>query len=137
MSYDLMVFDLDNAPRDHALFMQWYDQQTEWTEDHGYEDPAVSAPALQSWYQEMIHKFPPQNGPYASEDVDNPRITDYCVGREVIYAAFAWSCAEEAYPVMKLLARKHNVGFFDASGHDAEIIFPDGTSMKQGDVKTP
>ena len=137
MSYDLMVFDLEKAPKDHAAFMQWYNEQTEWSEDHSYDDPAVSSPSLQSWYQEMIQQFPPLNGPSASDDVDNPRVTDHCVGKDVIYSGFAWSCAEEAYPVMKALAQKHNVGFFDASGPDAEIVLPDGTSAKQGGEENP
>lgn len=85
----------------------------------------------------MIRQFPPLNGPFASDDVDNPRVTDHCVGRNVIYSAFAWSRAEEAYSVMKALARKHKVGFFEASGPEAEIILPDGMNVKQGEGKRP
>ena len=131
MSYDLMVFDLDKAPKEHASFMEWYEEQTEWSEGHSYDDPAVSAPSLQNWFQEIIQKFPPLNGPLASDDVDDHRVTDHCVGKSVIYSAFAGSVADEAYLTMKALAQKHNVGFFDASGPEAEIILPDGTSMKQ------
>jgi hypothetical protein len=39
LSYDLTVFDADVAPRGRAAFMAWYDQQTQWTESHGYNDP--------------------------------------------------------------------------------------------------
>ncbi|MGC5776747.1 hypothetical protein [Paenibacillus pabuli] len=52
------------------------------------------------------------------------RLTEYSVGKEVIYAAFAWSVAEDAYKMMRELARKHNVGFFDLSGSAGEIIRP-------------
>ena len=48
MSYDLMVFDLNEAPKDHAEFMHWYAEQTSWSEDHSYDDPAVSSKALRS-----------------------------------------------------------------------------------------
>ena len=126
MSYDLMVFEPTAAPRGRAEFMKWYAKQTEWSEDHDYDDPKVSSPALQRWFGEMIEVFPPMNGPLAGDDDDdNPHVTDHCVGREVIYSAFAWSCAEEAYSRMRDLALKHRVGFFDASSEDGEILFPD------------
>lgn len=40
----------------------------------------------------------------------------------MIYAAFAWSVAEDAYKMMHELARQHNVGFFDVNGSDGKII---------------
>ncbi len=101
MSYDLMVFEAEGAPRDRPSFMTWYWQQTEWSEPHSYDNPEMSAPSLQTWFREMIESFPPMNGPLATDDVDNPKVTDYSVGRQVIYAAFAWSMAEEAQGVAK------------------------------------
>lgn len=53
------------------------------------------------------------------------RLTDYSLGSAVIYAAFAYSVAEEAYTTMQKLAIKYKVGFFDVSSDDGEIIFPD------------
>ncbi len=73
----------------------------------------------------MIQTFPPMNGPLASGNVDDPRVTDHCIGRLVIYSGFAWSCAEEAYTKMRSLAIKHHVGFFDVSAEDGEILYPD------------
>ena len=105
MSYDLMVFDPSAAPSEHSDFMDWYDQQTEWDEDHGYNNPDVTTPALRAWFLEMIRAFPPLNGPYASSD-DDPTVTDYSVGNSVIYAAFAWSVAEQAYKTMFALAEE-------------------------------
>ena len=125
MSYDLMVFEPSVAPQDRDAFMKWYGEQTEWSESHSYEDPAVASPALQRWFAEMIQSYPPLNGPLASDDVDDPRVTDHCIGRNVIYSAFAWSCAEDAFTTMKSLAAKHGVGFFDVSSSDGEILFPD------------
>mgnify|MGYP003575994639 CR=1 FL=1 len=88
MSYDLMVFDPDAAPKDRESFMAWYDKQTEWPEDHGYNDPMVSAPSLQAWFREMTQFFPAMNGPHAV-DSDASEVTDYSVGMTVIYSAFA------------------------------------------------
>ncbi|MEC1180464.1 hypothetical protein P9B03_18360 [Metasolibacillus meyeri] len=44
------------------------------------------------------------------------RLTEYNIGYAMIYTAFAWSVADEAYNIMKKLAKKHGVGFFDVSG---------------------
>jgi len=124
MSYDLLVFEPSAAPRERSEFMEWYDQQTQWKEDHSYDDPRVCSAALQSWFAEMIQFFPPLNGPLAVDDVDNPRVTDHCIGSTVIYSAFAWSCAEEARGKMRELAAKHKVGFFDVTSPNSEIVFP-------------
>jgi hypothetical protein len=124
MSYDLMVFDKVSAPRNRTDFMDWYEEQTEWTEDHDYENQLYTTAALRNWFMDMISVFPPLNGPYATEDFDNLRATDYCIGRTVIYVAFAWSEAELAYSTMKLLAAKHCIGFFDVSSSNGEIVHP-------------
>ena len=113
MSFDLMAFDKEAAPQDKADFMQWYEKQTEWTEDHNYEDPAHTTVALRNWFMDMISVFPPLNGPYSTEDTDDPKTTDYSVGTKVIYAAFSISKAELAYQTAKPFATKHNVGLFD------------------------
>lgn len=137
MSYDLMVFEKTKAPETKKEFMEWYEKQTEWGEDHDYDSIGVSSPALQSWFMEMKEIFPPMNGEYAPEDslIENNEelerhLTDYCIGRDVVYAAFSWSLAGEAYELVRKLASKHGVGFFDVSGGNAEIILPDGTQVK-------
>ena len=129
MSYDLMVFDPQVAPSDREGFMEWYGHQTEWQEDHKYDNPDVSTPALRAWFLDMIKLYPAMNGPFASDDVDNPKITDYSVGRSVIYAAFSWSEAEQARNTMFTLAEKHKVGFFDVSEDNGGVWLPkaDGT----------
>jgi len=137
MSYDLMVFEEQDAPKEHAEFMRWFQKQAEWSEDHSYEDPKVSSIALQSWYREMIEEFPPLNGPNASDDIDNPKLTDHCIGKSVIYSAFSWECAEEAYKSMRTLAQKHKVGFFDASGDDAEVVYSQGPSAPSTNRNKP
>ena len=102
MSYDLMVFAPEAAPKGREAFMEWYDEQSEWEEEHSYDNPEVSTPALRAWFLEMIQSYPAMNGPFSSDDlpVDEASVTDYSVGRSVIYAAFAWSKAEQAYEAM-------------------------------------
>jgi hypothetical protein len=125
MSYDLAVFEPRAAPTEREEFLLWFDQQTEWEESHGYDHPEVSTPALRSWFLEMIEHFPATNGPYAKDDGDDTSLTDYSVGRTLIYAAFAWSKAEEAYETTFRLAEEHQVGFFNVSSDEGEIYFPD------------
>ncbi len=136
MSYDLMVFEKTKAPAAKKEFMAWYEKQVEWGEEHDYETIGVSSPALQNWFMEMKETFPPMNGEYApapelldEEEGLESYMTDYSIGREVIYAAFSWSVAEEAYELMCSLAQKHKVGFFDVSSDDGDIILPDGTMI--------
>ena len=61
---------------------------------------------------EMKEKFPPMNGEYAPNDdaLDDDE--------------------NEAYELMRSLAQKHKVGFFDVSGDDGDIILPDGIMIK-------
>lgn len=137
MSYDLMVFEKTKAPKKRKEFLVWYEKQTEWGEDHDYQTINVSSPALQNWFLEMKETFPPMNGEDApdfellskNEELES-RVTDYSIGREAIYAAFSWSAAEEAYALTRKLAKKHDVGFFDVSERDGDIILPDGTKLK-------
>lgn len=129
MSYDLMVFEPSKAPKDRTAFMGWYEQQVQWSEDHNYNDSSFCSEALQRFYGELSEHFPNMNVEdeifEAMEEAgtDN-RLTDYSLGSAVIYAAFAYSVAEEAYTIMRELALKHQVGFFNVSSNDGEIIFP-------------
>ena len=129
MSYDLLVFDPTVAPRNREQFVLWWNAQAEWSEPHGYNDPSVSAPALRNWYEEIRVQFPNMSllDPSAPEaDFDNPQLTDYTIGSAAIYAAFRWTIAETAYDLVRALAVKHQVGFYDVSGDegDGEVYFP-------------
>jgi len=137
MSYDLMVFEKTKAPKTREEFMKWYDKQTSWEEQHDYQSVNVTSPDLKRFFMEMIETFPPMNGEFAPDNKafsENQNLesylTDYSIGYDVIYASFAWSAAGEAYEKMRELAKKHGVGFFDASGRDREIILPDGTKIE-------
>ena len=126
MSYDLMVFEPSAAPRKRAEFMEWYSEQTEWNEDHTYNDPVVTSPNLRAWFMEMIQEFPPMNGPLSGRELleqDLAKETDYCIGKNVIYCAFARSFEGRAFGLMFELAKKHGVGFYDVSG-DGDVWLP-------------
>ncbi|HRX82386.1 MAG TPA: hypothetical protein P5307_25140 [Pirellulaceae bacterium] len=123
MSYDLMVFDPDAAPKTRADFMKWYKQQTRWSENHSYKDPAVTTAQVRAWFEDMIKEFPAMNGPFASKD-DDARLADYCIGRSVIYTTFSWSDADDAYQSVFQWAKRHMIGFFDVSSNDGRVWMP-------------
>lgn len=126
MSYDIAVFDPRHELRDRDVFMDWYDAVAEWEDELDYQDPANATPALQAWYREMIDTFPPMNGPDRSPMEDEAQwewAADYTIAKDIIYVAFGWPKAEQAYETMHRLAAKHGVGFFDASG-DGAAWFP-------------
>lgn len=132
MSYDLMVFEKTKAPNKKIEFIQWYEEQVGWKEDHNYDSIEVTSANLKNWFMDMMQVFPPMNGEFApsddeienDEDLEN-HLSDYCIGRDVIYISFAWSVAEEAYDTMLKLALKHDVGFFDVSGNGDIILSED------------
>jgi len=131
MSYDLMVFKKLAAPKTREDFMKWYYIQTQFTENHSYDDPANTSVGLGNWFLDMIAKFPAMNGPYSNndDDDDNEFITGYSIGNDMIYIDFRWSVAEEAYNTTLELAKKHNIGFFDVSSDNGDILFPENGEL--------
>lgn len=131
MSYDLMVFAPDAAPKDRDAFMAWYRNITEWAEGHDYNDPKNTSPLLADWYRDMIADFPAMNGPDAISDddaaFDSDRVTGYTCARSAIYADFRWSAAKQAYDSTLMYAAVHRVGFFDVSASDGAVWLPNGS----------
>ena len=86
-----MVFEKAQAPNNKTEFIKWYENQVEWKEDHNYDSIEVSSANLKNWFMDMIQVFPPMEGEFAlsddeienDEDLAN-RITDYCIGKDVI-----------------------------------------------------
>jgi len=139
MSYDLMVFEPEAVPARHDEFLEWYARQTKWREDHGYDDPANTSERLRAWFQEMAQMFPPMNKPIS---LDAPRVdenssTDYAIGRDFIYASFAWSKSEAAYIRVARLAEKHGLGLFNASSTGEEVWIPEDGRMALAHDKGP
>lgn len=104
--------------------MEWYQQQTQWKESHSHDNADLTTPDLQAWYREMLSQYPAMNGPDASDDVDNPKMTDYSISKSIIYAAFQWSEAGKALNTVFHLAAKYGVGFFDVSAEDGGVWVP-------------
>lgn len=130
MSYDLAVFDPRLELRDPKKFYRWYDERTEWEDEIDYNDPANLTPALRAWFDDIIKSFPPLNGPFAYQGDDEESQSmqaDFTLARDIIYVAFSWSTAEDAYVACLKLAEKHGIGFLDASGEEGAAWFPSDT----------
>lgn len=114
MSYDILAFD--PAVVADTDFPGWWQVQSEWPEDHSYDDPEVTTPNLRAFYDELIRTFPPMNGPGSVTDDEllrdpglESRMTDYSIGTTLIYGAFAWSQARTGQATFMALAAKHGV----------------------------
>lgn len=127
MSYNLMVFEPEAAPKDYPRFLEWYQRQVQWREDHSYGDPAVTSVRLRGWLSEMIAIFPSINADDLPED--EALASEYSIGKEFIYASFAWSKTEEAYAAVFALAGKLRLGFFNVSSDGQEVWQPSGGGL--------
>ena len=125
-----MVFDKMSVPKNRIAFMKWYEEQTNWNEDHEYNDPKLTTDKLKNWFMEIIKIFPQMDGTFAptieeiNEMENDSYVTGYSIRKNIIYATFSWSLAKEAFKTVKELAKKYDVGFFDCSG-TGEINFWD------------
>lgn len=117
-----MVFAPEAAPKKRPAFLDWYDEQTEWEEGHGYDDPAIATPTLRAFHADLAAVFPP----LAPDAPDEAAGTDYTVGRTLIYLSFAdWDRIDQAHETVFALAARHGLGFFDVSSDLAEVWLPD------------
>ncbi|MBT1687378.1 hypothetical protein [Dawidia soli] len=123
MGYDLMVFNKESAPRSRAQFMQWYEEQTTWVENHGNVGLAHVSRSLRGWLSDMVKVFPAARGPFAHTMYNN--LADYSIGKDIIYVSFSDAAAKAAYTTSLALAGKYEVGFFDVSTENAAILFPE------------
>jgi hypothetical protein len=128
MSYDLLVFDPAIPPPGRDEFLRWFKKLAEWDEDRDYDEPAEASDALRAWFMEMITEFPAMNGSFATDDHDSPKVTGYTICRHAIYTDFRWSEINDAYRATFSLAKKHRLGFFDASADDGQVWLPEGAN---------
>jgi hypothetical protein len=126
-----MVFEPEAAPKDHDAFMDWYTNLTNWN-DGPYDDPARTSARLRAWVQEMRRMFPDMNTPEAEIHLqdDDGVLADYTIGRQFVYAGFAWSKAVAAAGEAERLAKLHGVGFFDVSSNGEEVWLPANGTLK-------
>jgi hypothetical protein len=121
MSYDLMVFEPEAAPKDHDASMECYLNLTKWN-DGPYDDPARTSARLRAWVQEMRRMFPDMNTPEAEIHLqdDDGVLSDYTIGRQFVYAGFAWSKAVAAAGEAERLAKRLDICSENSVGRKLE-----------------
>lgn len=114
MSVDILIFD--PAAVSDADFPAWWEEQSEWSEDHSDPNPAVTTPELQAFYADIHQQFPNMNGPDAPTDEEldtdpdiEDRLADYSIGTRLIYMAFPWSQAAHALTAVETIALRNGV----------------------------
>lgn len=121
MSYDLMVFRKEAAPKDRDAFLHWYDKQIDLVDNHCESEQG--AVELVQWYQEISVLFPPINCPCANA-YTSLYCAKYSIGKDVIHVVFSWKVADQAHSKVIELAKKYGLGFFDVSSPQTDIWFP-------------
>lgn len=106
MGYNLMVFEPAAAPKEAAPFLAWYAQQTDWNDTDDYDDYDSTTPRLRAFFLDMVATHPPINGPLAADELDDSdiRLTDYSIGRDIIYLGGSWENADTALALALQLA---------------------------------
>ena len=135
MSYYLAVFDPDDVPCSKPEFRVWFRNITEWDLSRSYDNPDAMTPKLRAWFDEVRVKFPPMNGPLALSDeafdaLGNEAVayvTDYSIDTQMVYAAFAWSVAEEAEWFFHESALRRGLGFYDPQ---SDLLILSGRSSR-------
>ncbi|WP_379550953.1 hypothetical protein [Qipengyuania sp. DGS5-3] len=125
MSYDLLVFDQANAPRELASFENWIgDLRSAAETGDPLEKP--SREAFQAFYDGMTGSFPDMNGPSGEGIEDHERLTGYEFQPEYVLMDFRWSVAEDAGPVVIDFAERSGLGVYDFNG---ALIFTDDADL--------
>lgn len=151
MSYDLLVFNPEIAPRNRSDFMNWYNNLTKWEEQRDYNSPIGMTGNLPTFFEQLREEFPAMNGPFAyefnqvepkppsfwrkffkgtqthkAETFDEALITDYTLAENAIYMAFARSVADRAFNRVFNTALSTGVGFFNVSANNGAIVHDAG-----------
>lgn len=142
MSYDICVFNRKRAPIHKNDFLKWYERIMEWNGDSGFDDISVASKELQEWYSFMLKHYPAMNGRDAEEsqqcyakakgvDVDAAidDSADYSIDNNLIYVAFGYSQAKDAYKLAIGKAKELGLGIFDPQ----EGSFPLNDGYEQTD----
>lgn len=156
MSYDLLVFDPEVAPRKRSAFLAWYQEVTEWQGPRDHNSPVGLTGNLRDFYDVFREEFPPINGPDVpvfQEDApqdqqpfwrrlfgagqsvdqvsyDDPILTDYSFADSAIYLGFRSKMARMAKSRVVSVAMETGVGFFDASATRGVILHDDDQFRK-------
>ena len=134
MSFDVAIFDMQaTGITTRADFTQWYEKFTDWTAGRDYDTAEGSTEPIAGFFEAISQTYPSMNSTLADEDdsfFDDPKVTDYSVGIDGIYAAVSYSQAEEFLAEVMKLAPQFEVGLC-LNGDPEALATPDGNLIKQ------
>lgn len=120
MSFNLFVFERRESIRTSLDVCAYMEEFTKYEEDRDYTSLEGCSDTIIKWATKMFERFPPMNGDHAPSDEvafateeSEAHLTDYSLGNNGVYCAFAWSVAEEALEYVCSFAEEFNVGIFD------------------------
>lgn len=73
MSYDILVFDPEVAPKDNRDFLSWYRALMQGQDGRDTNSPDVMSGRLLQFFAAIRTSFPPMNGPFAFDYQANMR----------------------------------------------------------------
>lgn len=122
MSYDMMVFKPGVPPDDRIGFIAWFSQVVRLRDGHMLTDPSVTTPELAGWHRDMSRIFPDvATIKFDINTAEEVMAADYRFTQQAVFARFDWQVSRNAYQQGIKLARRYQLGFFDASGEFATV----------------
>ena len=148
MSFDLMVFDPDHAPRERAAFMEWFRDITRWEDKLTVDIPDGLSGNLPAFYRQITKSFPDINGPEARAyfdfvqppppgffarlfgakpvsrpELDESRLVECTFHANAIYLSFTSSLNGDAGFTCSDVANDTGVGLFNVSAGNGQIFY--------------
>ena len=131
-SYDLMVFELEAAPKDYDAFLAWFAEQMACNEDHAYNDSRETSEKLRAWYRDMLLLFPSGADEFEENspgDYDEEHYSGYSIGRQLVYVIFVPLMAESSFRSAVELAAKHGLGLFEPTSVGVKLWWPEAGKL--------
>lgn len=129
MTYIVALFDNTVVEHTKEAILAWYREETSWQKDIDYFNyRTVHSLDMKLCFAELMQIFPPMLGELApsADKIDNDpkleeKVAEYTFTESMIYMVFSKSKEIEACALLKKLANKHHVGYFDYQKQ--EIIY--------------
>ena len=121
MSYDLIVFEAEGAPRELSAFVDWHIANAEAAEESETSLKMPASDRFAAFYDDMVVTYPDMNGPSGEGMDEGERLTGYEFQPKYILMDFRWSVAEDAFFAVMTSAQAHGLGVYDLN--DA-VIYP-------------
>lgn len=120
MSYDVIVFDPETAPRKEDDFFEWLDDLGETFEGSEENIPDTLSANLRAFYDDLRRTYEPVSGPhaYVGEIHETTKVCEYFFGEKTIDLAFGWQLSSDGRKAVLQSAIAAKVGVYMSSDED-------------------